>query len=81
MSRYVICYQGDCDPPRKEERQVVSSLNKHDATVIEQIPGSLLVDGIEADIAAALDRLEHWTFTPERSVRIRPPHKRIKQPA
>lgn len=80
MSRYVICYQGDCDPPRQEERRLVSSLNKH-AKVIEQIPGSILVDGAESEIAAALDRLKLWTFSPERSVRIRPPHKRIKQPA
>lgn len=79
MSRFVICYSGPNDPPKREERSLVSSFKR--AKVIDKMPGTLLVDGPESEIAKAVNRLDHWTFSPERPVSLKPPHKRIRHAA
>ena len=79
MSRFVICYQGPSDPPAQEERSLVSSFKR--AKVIDKMPGTLLVDGPESEIATVVKRLRQWSFSPERKVSIKPPHKRIRQTA
>lgn len=81
MSRYVICYQGDCDPSAKEERSLMSSL-KNRVRIIDRMPGTILVDGTRDALEAALGPLEGWTFSPERAIQTRPPHKqRLKSAA
>ncbi|MEI2415531.1 hypothetical protein V8Z80_05035 [Orrella sp. JC864] len=76
MSRFVICYQGASDPSVQEERSLVSSFKR--AKVIDKMPGTLLVDGPESEIARAVARLGRWTFRPERKLAASPPHKRLR---
>lgn len=79
MSRFVLLYQGTSDPSHQEERSVVSALKT--AKVVDRIPGSILVEGPESEVASVVRRCQNWTFSPVRSVGIAPPHKRVKLPA
>lgn len=79
MSRFVLLYQGVADPSVQEERSLVSSLKT--SKVIDRMPGTILVDGPETEVASAVKRLKKWTFSPERSLAINPPRRRIKTPA
>ncbi len=82
MSRFVICYQGANDPSQQEERSLLSSLaSLKQAKVIDQMPGTLLVDGPESEIAKVVKRLRQWSLSPARKVAVQPPHKRLRQPA
>ncbi|MGK2897262.1 MAG: hypothetical protein ACSLE9_01050 [Burkholderiaceae bacterium] len=74
----MILYQGVTDPPVGEERSLVSSLKR--ARVIDRMPGNILVDGSEAEVASVVKKLKQWTFSPVGSAGIRPPHKMLKQP-
>lgn len=79
MSRFVLLYQGTSDPSRQEERSVVSALKT--AKVVDRTPGSILVEGPEAEVASVVRQRQNWTFSPVRSVGVAPPHKRVKLPA
>lgn len=76
MSRFVLLYQGSSDPSRKEERSVVSALKT--AKVVDRTPGSILVEGSEAEVASVVQQCQNWTFSPVRSIGVEPPHKRVK---
>lgn len=78
MSRFVILYQGVTDPPLVEERSLVSLLKR--TKVIERMPGNILVDGPQAEVASVVNKLDKWTFSPVGSVGIKPPHRALKQP-
>jgi hypothetical protein len=71
MSRFVIVYNDNSDPPAQDERRIVASLTT--AKVIDQMPGTLLVDGPEAEVATAVSRLDKWSFSPERPMAANPP--------
>jgi hypothetical protein len=75
MSRFVLHYLGPADPSQEEEGQLLSSL-KH-ATVIDRMPGTLLVDGAASDLAAITRKFTKWRCSPEVSVAVNPPRKRI----
>ncbi|MDM0118355.1 hypothetical protein [Variovorax arabinosiphilus] len=78
MSRFVLLYQGTSDPSRQEERSVMSALKT--AKVVDHMPGSILVEGPEAEVAAVVQQCQNWTFSPVRSVGVAPPHKHVKAP-
>ena len=63
MSRFVILYQGVTDPSAQEERSLVSSLKR--AKVIDRMPGTILVDGSEAEVSSVVKKLKKWTFSRE----------------
>lgn len=79
MSRFVLLYQGVSDPSIQEEKSLVSALKK--SKVVDRMPGTILVEGPEAEVASVVQQRENWTFMPERSVGVNPPHKNINQPA
>jgi hypothetical protein len=79
MSRFVILYQGLTDPSAQEESSLVSALKK--SKIVDRMPGTILVEGPEAEIASVICGRRNWTFTRERSVGIKPPHRNIKQAA
>lgn len=77
MDRFVVIYQGRCDPSHEEERSLLSALE--DVKVVDRMPGTLLVEGEEAAVAAAVGRCDNWSFSQERSFSVKPPHQRIKK--
>ncbi|WCM92801.1 hypothetical protein M5C99_21060 [Acidovorax sp. NCPPB 2350] len=84
MGRFVLLYQGAGDPSPQEERSIVSALRSgkgaRRARVVDRMPGSLLVEAPESDVAGAVCG-RNWTFCPERPLGAAPPHKRLKQVA
>lgn len=50
------------------------------AKVVDHMPGSILVEGPEAEVAAVVQQCQNWTFSPVRSVGVAPPHKHVKAP-
>jgi hypothetical protein len=80
MSRFVVVYHGLADPPLAEQRSLTSALKKA-VTVVDRMPGTILVDGVEAEVAGIVGGRPNWTFSPESSASIKPPHRRIKQAA
>lgn len=74
----MILYQGVTDPPVGEQRSLVSLLKR--TKVIDRMPGNILVDGSEAEVASVVKKLKKWTFSPVGSVGIKPPHRALKQP-
>lgn len=79
MSRFVVVYQGTRDPSRQEERSLVSALRT--AKVVDRMPGTILVEGDEAEVASAVRQCKNWTFSQERSLSVAPPHQRVKSAA
>lgn len=77
MSRYIIRYQGACDPTAREERRLLASL-KDRVRVLDRMPGMWLVDGSQDVLAEALAGQECWRVTPEQTISTRPPHKHLK---
>lgn len=76
MSRFVVIYQGSSDPSTQEERSLVSALKS--VKVVDRLPGTVLVEGNEADVASAVRQCKNWTFARERSLSALPPHRRVK---
>jgi hypothetical protein len=72
MARFVITYRGLHNPSIDEERELLSALDA--ATVVDRMPGVLLVESSEAVVGAALLRNTGWTFAPE--VRLSPQPRR-----
>lgn len=79
MSRFVVLYQGTRDPSSQDERSLVSALKR--VRVLDQMPGTVLVEGDEADVASAVGQLPNWTFSRERGVPASPPHRQVKAAA
>lgn len=79
MSRFVVLYQGATDPSMQEERSLVSALKR--VTVVDRMPGTMLVEGDEADVECALRQMPNWTFSRERVLSAAPPHHRLKRAA
>jgi hypothetical protein len=79
MSRFVVTYQGNNDPSKQEERSLVSALKR--VTVVDKMPGTVLVEGDESDVASAVRQLSNWTFSLERGLSAAPPHRRVKPAA
>lgn len=77
MSRFVLLYQGIGDPSQQEERVLVSAFKA--AKVVDWLPGSILVDGDEAEVASVVKKNKNWAFSPERSASVAPPHQRIRR--
>lgn len=80
MSRYVVVYNGLNDPPRAEERSLVSALRKS-VTVVDSMPGTILVEGAEAAVASVVGKRPNWQFSAAAHVAVRPPHRAIKRAA
>lgn len=79
MSRFVVLYQGISDPSTQEERSLESALKR--VKVVERMPGTVLVEGDEADVASAVQQVPNWTFSLQRGVSVSPPHQRLKRAA
>ncbi|MFC5514014.1 hypothetical protein ACFPOU_23200 [Massilia jejuensis] len=75
MSRYVLSYLGVNDPPKKEERELVSSLGN--AQVLDRMPGTLLVDGSKVELAKVAKKFSGWSLSPVAQASVGPPRKRI----
>lgn len=81
VRRFVVRYRGPADPPTEEERLIADCLDDEgDLKVVDRMPGSLLVEGDEADVARAVERAPCWVFSPEVAVVVSPPHKRLRRP-
>jgi hypothetical protein len=80
MSRFVIVYNGLSDPPPAEERSLVSALRKS-VTVVDSMPGTILVDGAEAAVASVVGKRPNWQFSAAARASARPPHRAIKRAA
>ena len=73
MARFVITYRGTHAPSSDEEQALLSALGS--TTVVDRVPGLLLVEGAESAVAAAVQRNERWAFSAE--ARLSPqPHRR-----
>ncbi|MFT3815704.1 MAG: hypothetical protein QM740_20450 [Acidovorax sp.] len=46
--------------------------------ILDRIPGTVLVEGEESAVASAVRQCKNWTFSPERSLSVKPPHKRVR---
>ena len=75
MSRFILHYLGANDPTSQEENRLVSSLGT--AVVIDRIPGSLLVEAPESELAETMAAFEQWDFAPEAKVSIEPPDRSV----
>lgn len=51
------------------------------AKVVDRLPGTILVDADEAEVASVLRKNKNWTFSPERTASVAPPHRRIRRAA
>jgi len=71
--------QGISDPSTQEERTLVSALKR--VKVVDCMPGTMVVEGDEADVASAVRQAPNWTFSRERGASVAPPHHRIKRAA
>jgi len=80
MSRYVVVYNGLNDPPRAEERSLVSALRKS-VTVVDSMPGTILVDGAKTAVASVVDKRPNWKYSAEAHAAARPPHRAVKRAA
>lgn len=80
MSRFVVVYNGLSDPPPAEERALVSALRKS-ATVVDSMPGSILVDGAEAAVASVVGKRPNWKYAVQARAAARPPHRVVKRAA
>jgi hypothetical protein len=80
MSRFVVVYNGLADPPRAEERSLVSALRKS-VTVVDSMPGTILVDGAEAAVASVVGKRPNWKYSAEARASARPPHRAVKRAA
>lgn len=77
MSRFILLYQGIDDPPEHVESALLSALRT--ATVLDRMPGNILVEGPEAEIRSAARECEGWSVCPVQAASISPPHhQRIK---
>lgn len=79
MSRFVVLYQGSSDPSTQEERSLVSAFKR--VKVVDRMPGTMLVEGEEADVASAVRQVANWSFSLERTLSAAPPHRRLKRAA
>lgn len=58
----------------------MSALRKR-VKVVDRMPGTVLVEGDEADVASAVRQVPNWTFSPERGASVAPPHHRVRKVA
>jgi hypothetical protein len=79
MGRYVLHYQGNADPSVQEEDDWLSALGS--VNVIDRLPGSLLVDATEPDLATLVTQYTNWSFSREKRAAVTPPRKRVVAPA
>jgi len=49
--------------------------------VVDRLPGTILVDADEAEVASVVRKNKNWTFSPQRSASIAPAHQRIRRAA
>ena len=75
MSRFVIHYIGNSDPSSEEQSLLESSLKN--ATILDRMPGSLLIEAPEHPLAEKAADLAQWRVTPAASITVSPPRKRI----
>lgn len=78
MSRYILHYLGQSDPSSEEEGKLLSSLRN--TKIIDRMPGAVLVDAAESELASITKKLTKWSFTPDVAVSVNPPRKRILHP-
>lgn len=74
MARFVITYRGLQHPSSEEEREVLSSLAA--TTIVDRMPGMLLVEGSESIVAAAIDQHKAWSFSAEARLTPQPNQRR-----
>jgi hypothetical protein len=72
--RFILTYASLDDPSPEAMSRAVASLSGHH--VVEVMPGTILVEGDEAAIAASVRNLPSWNVEPERWLTSDPPHKR-----
>ena len=46
---------------------------------VDRLPGTILVDADEAEVASVVRKNKNWTFSPQRSASIAPAHQRIRR--
>jgi hypothetical protein len=80
MSRFVVVYNGLNDPPRAEERSLVSALRKS-VTVVDSMPGTILVDGAETAVASVVRARPNWKYSAAARAAAKPPHRAVKKAA
>jgi hypothetical protein len=68
MGRFILLYGGVEDPSVKEQKRLLSALKN--AVVLDSMPGSILVEGMEGELALAMAHEKDWSFSPERSIGI-----------
>ena len=73
-----LTYRELDDPPLETMKEAVESLSDH--TVVEVMPGAILVEGDEAAVAASARKLPAWDVTPEGRLSSPPPRKRLLRP-
>jgi hypothetical protein len=80
MSRFVVVYNGLSDPPPAEERSLVTAL-KRSAKVVDAMPGTILVDGVEAAVASVVGRRPNWKYSAQARAVAKPPHRTVRKAA
>jgi hypothetical protein len=75
MGSFVIVYKGQGSPSDSEEREVLSALARKSARVVDQMPGTIMVEGSESEVASALRGRSSWRLSPAGSVDVAP-HRR-----
>lgn len=80
MSRFVVVYNGLSDPPPAEERSLVSALRKS-VTVVDAMPGTILVDGARTAVASVVDKRPNWKYSAQARAAAKPPHRAVKKAA
>lgn len=79
MARFVLLYQSLHDPSAQEQGALLSLLKQ--TRVVDQSPGSLLVEGPEEELAFAVKQCPAWTCSPAQELGVSPPHTPRASPA
>jgi hypothetical protein len=78
MARFVIVFQGTQDPSPSAVQALLARLKG--VEVVDEMPGTLMVEGSKAQLSSQLSGLTDWCMSPAQVANVRPP-RRLKAAA
>lgn len=68
--KYSIIYQKIDDPSCEEVEQLITILESNNIVIEDQIHGTFLVEGLEADIEKTIQNFDMWKYSLVKNIKI-----------
>ncbi len=79
MKTYSITYKSITDPTKKEQSSLINELKGKNITILDEMPGSILIEAKKAIIIDILNHYPLWNYSDNEKISLDLPKKKIKK--